>query len=119
MPDFDPVDYGRHGLQKYFGFEQQGRFTAGGCAFLPKPCNGRPAVCIDDSGRVVVLDDVLHRSDYSQKFPGIDRLVPRIFMKNLDTAFQIDPPEASFTAFHRVGRICGDPFCGAVHRRMI
>ena len=121
VPVLDPyrVDLTGHNLQEHLGPQQRRRFLSRRGAFAAEPRDRGHAVGIYDSGRVVVLDDVLHRSDYSQKFPDVDRLVPYVFGKDFGPGLQVYSPETRKAVFGRMGRIRGDPLSRAVHRRMM
>ncbi len=38
-----------------------------------------------------MLDDVLHCSNYTQKFPDVDRLVPYVLGKDFGAGLQVSP----------------------------
>ena len=101
VPMLDPyrVDQTGHNLQEHFGPQQRRCFLFRRGTFAAEPRDRGHAVGIYDSGRVVMLDDVPHRSDYSQKFPDVDRPVPYVLGKNFGPGLQVYSPETRTTVF--------------------
>lgn|GEM_PF-5069591 len=101
VPVFDTyrIDQMGYRLQEHLGPQQRRSLTPRCRAFVAEPRNRGHAVGIHDFWRVIMLDDVLHCSNYTQKFPDVDRLVPYVLGKDFGAGLQVYSPEARAAVF--------------------
>lgn len=89
MNNLNSIHLRGHDFEETFG-TQQVRYGLFGCRLLvTEPGDSRQAIGVNSPGLVVMLQNILHRSDYAQELAGIDGFVAKGAVEQFFTCFQV------------------------------
>lgn len=89
MNNLNSIHLRGHDFEETFS-PQQVRYMLLGCRLLvTEPGNSRQAIGVNSPGLVAMLQNILHRRDYTQELAGIHGFVAKGAVEQFFTGFQI------------------------------